>query len=186
MSMRNLFTTLLVLAVMLPTSGASGIGNHSASATDCLSCHANQFDKFDNHFVESNTDCVFCHDRSDDGLTITTITSDEICQVCHVTNSHAVETGAHSGISCMECHDAHSSDNDHLFRTVETSLCTGSCHGSHNLGVSHPQGVSIADDNTGSALSCVSTCHSMHKPAEPKMLQMAALDLCAQCHGDKF
>jgi predicted CXXCH cytochrome family protein len=65
-------------------------------------------------------------------------------------------------------------------------LCVGACHGDHDLGVSHPVGDDVEDKRIGGAMSCVSTCHSMHQRREPKMLQMTAVNLCHECHGDKF
>jgi predicted CXXCH cytochrome family protein len=186
MGIRLIPKLVLFLGMLCLVASAIGGVGHDTETAECLNCHSDPADEPFGHFIESSDDCIFCHEVASDGTTMGSITDDVICRVCHVANSEMVESGAHVNLSCMECHDPHSTPNPTMFRTAETNLCSGSCHGEHDIGVSHPIGEQVLDKRLGTAMSCVSTCHSMHQPREPKMLQMAALDLCASCHGDKF
>jgi predicted CXXCH cytochrome family protein len=178
---------LSLICFLVPSvlaGGSSGV--HGISGSDCLSCHQDQLAGSVGHYINHNDDCILCHEVLTANSTMTTLKSDNTCQVCHVDVASPSSGEFHTSTACVDCHDAHSSNNSHLFRQPETELCQGSCHGDHDIGVSHPVGETVADSRSGGAMSCVSTCHSMHEPAEPKMLQMAALDLCYQCHDDKF
>jgi len=180
------FALSLIVGVSVTASVGLALDGYHVESADCLKCHVDRFDRPVGHFIETNDDCAYCHEINPSGSEILTVTDNTVCQVCHIANSDAVEGGAHLGVSCMTCHDPHSGDYPHRFRKAEVSLCLGDCHGDHDLGVSHPIGETVPDPRVGGAMSCVSTCHSMHRPKEPRMLQMAALDLCRECHRDKF
>lgn len=159
---------------------------HSANSENCLGCHGAVLQGQTKHFVESNDDCMFCHERTPAGEILSFESDNLVCVACHANHEVGLSTADHSDLSCTECHDPHSSDQTHLFVRTELSVCGNSCHGSHDLGTSHPTGDGVTNANTGEMVTCVSTCHSMHTPGEEKMLQMASTDLCLQCHDEKF
>lgn len=159
---------------------------HSQPDGLCLDCHADQLSGQNLHFARQNDDCLFCHGGMDGSSEIMIDNSNLSCVACHVDHDVDSHSEAHSYLMCGDCHDPHSSDEPHLFRQAEVSLCSNECHGEHDLGMSHPTGAGTVDKTTGGEVTCVSTCHTMHQPDQTPMLQMASTDLCFQCHDDKF
>ncbi len=159
---------------------------HSTDDDNCVGCHNELITKSTGHFIESNDDCMFCHEQGPSGEVLSFQSDNLICLSCHADHDAGLSAAGHTGMNCVECHDPHSSDQPHLFVRSELAVCANGCHGSHDLGLSHPTGDGTTDVNTGSMVTCVSTCHSMHASRDDKMLQMAGTDLCYQCHDDKF
>ena len=172
------------LALLIGLAVASN--PHSSDSENCLGCHDSLIRGQTRHFVESNDDCMFCHERTPDGDVLSFQSDNLVCVACHADHEVSLSTAGHADLSCTECHNPHSSDQPNLFARTELSVCADNCHGSHDLGISHPTGARITDVTTGEMVTCVSTCHSMHAPGNEKMLQMASTELCYQCHDEKF
>ncbi len=180
-------TLVMLVIIAVQFSSVKGVGVHDSADPQCLSCHADKIEGEFTHYLETNDDCIFCHESvsTSRGVIMTTASVKNACVACHAEQDVMSETGIHSYMECTNCHSPHASSNKNRYIATETELC-GSCHGDHDIGISHPTGKNIEDPNAGGAMSCVSSCHEVHKPAEPKMLQMADLDLCYQCHDEKF
>lgn len=107
----------------------------------CQKCHYETVVKFrrrSNHPVlQGNLTCLNCHrftKRRDYNLMYEL---NRVCQDCHpeqggpylyehdAVNAYSVESG-----SCIECHDPHGSENDHLLRQPGNQLCR-QCHIEH-------------------------------------------------------
>jgi hypothetical protein len=104
------------------------------------------------------------------------------CASCH---HDKLAVTHHSIANCTSCHDGHQGDVVAIAMPGVES-CRGSCHDDHELGVSHPSGDGIVDTVAGGELTCVSTCHSIHDPKAPMLLQFEAMLLYYQCHSEKF
>ncbi|MEE8577888.1 MAG: cytochrome c3 family protein [candidate division Zixibacteria bacterium] len=186
--MKKAASWIAILFLLALINNVIGSAGHDRSTTECLDCHPDQISKQVSHFMTSSDDCQFCHELSGETgqLEMTTVTDNSSCVACHIQNDILFDDGAHVEMLCTDCHAAHGSDFQTLYVSAETSLCFQNCHGDADMGLSHPVGDGIEDIHAGSDLSCVSTCHSIHQPTQPKMLQVASLDLCMRCHSEKF
>ncbi len=184
--MKSLGKFMVAMGVLFLVMVVHANGPHSQQDTRCLDCHSERLNGQTLHFAQNNDDCMFCHGGIDGAAVISTETDNLVCVACHADHDIDRHTDAHTDLLCTDCHDPHSSAEPHLFRLPEGSLCANECHGEHDLGMSHPTGAGTLDKTTGSEVTCISTCHTMHQPHDEKMLQMASTDLCFQCHDDKF
>jgi len=182
--------TLLIFGLILGGGYvyAGGLDN----GFQCLQCHSDKIPNGSSHFIQSGDDCLFCHNVDMTQVSyashkVLTMDQDEVCQACHGSTGGMITTVGHESLRCVECHNPHGSRNEHMLTNAPISLCSESCHTSHELGRSHPVGAGITDINTGSTLTCTSTCHTVHHPKEENnLLQLTATDLCRSCHRGKF
>jgi predicted CXXCH cytochrome family protein len=168
---------------------SSSAGENATDAASCLSCHDSSPGIQNTHFINSSDDCRFCHEPHGSGLDkrAETIRSNILCLSCHAEQDPSYQQSlVHTGLQCTTCHNPHGSDSSPMLVRESVTLCTESCHTSAQIGLSHPVGTGVIDKATGREMTCVSACHSIHDAAEPKLLQLADLDLCAKCHGEKF
>jgi predicted CXXCH cytochrome family protein len=185
MKTRAAALTLVVLIWGISSFATGNITDRSS----CLSCHNLSPGTQNTHFINSNDDCRFCHEPhdSENGKMAETIHSNILCLSCHAEQDPSYqESPAHTELQCTTCHDSHGSDSGPMLVRESVTLCTESCHTTGQIGLSHPVGSGVIDKTTGHAMTCVSTCHSIHDAKEPKLLQFADMDLCATCHGEKF
>lgn len=155
---------------------------------DCLDCHILNTASASGHFGTESGGCSFCHAtiHVENAADKIEVPQGSDCTDCHVNNPLFSYAGPHEGLTCIECHSPHASEIDPLLLRKPISLCSKSCHASEQLGRSHPVGVGIIDVNTGHEMTCISTCHRMHKPNSENLLVAAAPGLCFSCHGEKF
>jgi predicted CXXCH cytochrome family protein len=111
---------------------------------------------------------------------------EELCNSCHEDIKARIENSRfrHEVVSkdkpliknrssCLECHDAHATNEKNLLKKPEQALCSG-CHG--NL----TRDKSYVHDPVG--VSCV-FCHDSHASDIPKTLRASVNKLCIGCHG---
>ncbi len=173
--------------LLLPTS--AGAAPPHTTDTNCTSCHFTATGKDAKAHLSSASDCVFCHEGivSAGNYVISTLDDNETCLFCHTEQNPAFQAlAAHGDLSCTRCHDAHGTSAGPRLRSTEIALCSNACHGSGELGRSHPVGPGVIDNLTGAEMTCVSSCHSVHNPAEPKLLQTESQALCKRCHSEMF
>ncbi|RME27539.1 MAG: hypothetical protein D6800_04950 [Candidatus Zixiibacteriota bacterium] len=128
----------------------------------CLACHEPvqaEFTRRSNHpLLQGNLTCLNCHrhtKRSDDAVAYDL---DRVCRDCHPdlggpfpfehpgVNAYAVE-----GAGCVECHEPHGSENDHLLKQPGSGVCL-QCH-------IRPPGHEIQHGGIATQRSC-QTCHT--------------------------
>jgi predicted CXXCH cytochrome family protein len=183
--------TVTITSILLLTAAIASAQNFETVSYDCLDCHRQYFSNMPTHFIEGNLDCLFCHDvpatATNDSVmenhAVDTYVSNLLCQSCHVDIDNSGWLSKHNEFNCINCHDAHGSNIEHALVKEPVSLCRENCHAIHELGISHPVGDEIVDQNHESELTCVSSCHSNHQPREEKMLRLAEGDLCTTCHN---
>ena len=140
------------------------------------------------HFGYEDNGCSFCHIMTvERGMVkVTSVSDNSGCIDCHTNSVEFSNNGPHAEQACIDCHDPHQSDYAALMRGPSIVLCTESCHGPEHLGRSHPIGQSITDSRTGNEMTCISTCHQVHKPNSEKLLTLTTPDLCVSCHQEKY
>ena len=178
------FCVLAILCFVMVTPDLVAVGQDG----NCLDCHPVLGNDHRQHFIESSDDCLMCHQLTPDENEFCTAETfgNEVCVGCHVEHRVAVTTSTHAQIDCTTCHAPHGSEFDNMFSRPESQVCMDYCHSDSDLGLSHPQGPGVVDIRTGKEMSCVSTCHSFHSAVESPLLTMRSLDLCANCHAEKF
>ncbi len=181
--MRSLYL-LSLLIVFACTAVAAGT---HPSNENCLDCHFEPQDDYQVH-LSSGDDCAFCHDgiRSSSGYAITTISDNEMCIFCHSDQGSSLTMVGHADQLCVDCHSAHGAEAAPRLKSEVVALCSKSCHTDGKIGLSHPVGPGIVDSYIGAEMTCTSTCHSVHSPAQPKLLQTESQALCRRCHSDLF
>lgn len=167
----------------------------SEDAGFCVRCHIeveSSFARQSQHpMKQGNITCLNCHRFARRGDHNVRTDQLRVCQDCHpeqagpfpyeheAANAHMVEGGG-----CMECHDPHGSENDHLLKQSGEGLCL-QCHitppGHLNLPALHG---SVRDiDN---CVACHSETHGSFVSSlflDP-MLQtrLGSSQPCADCH----
>ena len=92
---------------------------------DCASCHA---DKTSGKSVHSAmaTSCTVCHLTNTQGDMTTVNLAMPKAQICFACHERSVELQQHSPVvkkgTCLDCHDAHSSDRRMLLRVATETL----------------------------------------------------------------
>ncbi len=159
----------------------------SVGDQSCSECHQMFKNKFQ-HFYSNSDECVFCHETLQINKTDTMITipSSQTCIECHHESSHITYDTPHKNEECYTCHNPHSSNYSYLLNDLPIQLCMDNCHTAEKIGRSHPVGENYTDKNTGSAMTCTSTCHRLHKPESEKLLLVESPRLCRNCHGKLF
>ncbi len=111
----------------------------------CQSCHNDKFTSEDNHFIRTDDDCRFCHEVTGSGSKheISTIENNSTCVACHPQQDQLNSADEHAGMLCADCHAVHGSTITPQLNRPVMQLCANSCHSTHELGKSHPQGQQI-------------------------------------------
>jgi predicted CXXCH cytochrome family protein len=124
--------------LLLSTAWSAVAAEHptlvNLDSTACKTCHEDLLDPAVDHapVVE---DCTTCHDVTigDSGTTVGLSDAEPaLCVMCHDDLAVAVDAELetpHYPVteSCLTCHDAHSSDQQHLLISNVTEICTA-CH----------------------------------------------------------
>jgi len=155
----------------------------------CSGCHFSGNQDQRSHDIDTGGECNYCHRSvgSNDAHNISTNRDSFNCMFCHSElNPTTSSLGAHKNLQCVDCHTAHGPNGGYRLVKSVVSLCSETCHTADQLGKSHPVGQGVIDKSTGTELTCVSTCHSVHNSRDDKLLQFADTDLCLQCHTEKF
>jgi predicted CXXCH cytochrome family protein len=153
--------------------------------TRCGTCHTELVENAVVHPPVAD-DCLSCHDftKGDEGLSVALMAEgSELCIMCHDTMEAAAMgeiEAPHAPVmdDCTNCHDAHSTEQQHLLTTDPEELCL-SCHDLGETNDLHGIPVSRGDCRT---------CHSAHGSASEHMLlgnelhQPFAEGVCEGCH----
>jgi predicted CXXCH cytochrome family protein len=112
--------SLLMMAATMPAWSVEHPGVVPVDA-DCASCHTKKITGKSVHSAMS-TACTVCHvARTQGDMTTLSLAmpKEQICFACH---EKSAELRQHVPVvkgSCLECHDAHSSDQRMLLRSAE-------------------------------------------------------------------
>lgn len=107
----------------------------------CTRCHQEMTSKAlrrSNHPINQGVvTCLDCHSFTKLQDAKLSFELDRLCQDCHPDQAgpfpfeHAAVNGyAVDGGGCLDCHNPHGSENDHLLKQPQPQLCN-SCHGGH-------------------------------------------------------
>lgn len=186
--MRKIQITISLLLVFATMAFAQFEVVEKNEENNCLQCHQSSFSNSNNHFIDNSDDCQFCHEVSsqESNHETETYASNALCQSCHFDIDKETQLLRHDSFNCINCHSAHGSDFEYSLKDNTVSFCAENCHDKDQLGLSHPVGEGVTDKHAGGEMTCVSTCHTNHKPTEEKMLQLASNDLCGQCHQEMY
>ncbi len=158
----------VILTLSAPTATA---GQHPSlidpATTNCSECHEDILEGAVRH-TPATDDCLACHvfGKVDDRTSVSVSASGtELCLTCHGELEPAVRgslEAPHPPVvdGCGNCHDPHSSSEDHLLVVPLTDLC-GSCHDVTETDAAHPIPVSRADCRG---------CHASHGSKVEHML----------------
>ena len=109
---------LLLLAAAMPAWGVEHPGVLPADA-DCSPCHTKKITGKSVH--SAVTSCTVCHVARTQGDMTTlnlVMPKEQICFACHEKSAELRQHVPVVKASCVECHDAHSSDQRMLLRTL--------------------------------------------------------------------
>lgn len=188
--MRVFFGAALFI-IFVGVAGISMSQEPGSTSYECLDCHSETVRAENRHFLQSSDDCMFCHKENGGGgdHRQSIDWGNQTCVVCHIEEDKSEiveERKAHDLLACTQCHNPHGTEFGFNLLAPTPILCAETCHGADNLGISHPIGEGIPDIARGTEMTCISTCHSVHYPSEPKLLKFAGANLCSQCHTDKY
>jgi DmsE family decaheme c-type cytochrome len=186
-----------VAAITLPAHE-----NAEATAEQCNDCHEDEVASFENttHLHTMHGDKLACENAEPETkgamtsfrkLSPTAVS--EVCLDCHEKSgmqSHARQSEhMAAGVSCIECHDVHPSEEAKIVRTTsgrsammrapEKELCT-SCHASVEAEFKLPTHHRLQEG----VVTC-SNCHNPHGTTEQKQLLADSKENCLKCHEDK-
>ncbi|GEM_PF-349590 len=160
----------------------NGLGNPK----ECLACHTTNFQAFSSTYTAEGIQCEACHGPRVEGhppAVMPVRTDAEFCGACHVpTLGEWRLTGhARAGITCIDCHNAHSQDP--LFANPD-ELCLN-CH-------RDDMGRYLEDLHTQKGIGCVD-CHALVIPPDPVPVDglvptghsfILTPQTCVACHTD--
>ncbi|HEX6944018.1 MAG TPA: cytochrome c3 family protein [Gemmatimonadaceae bacterium] len=157
----------------------------NVAESKCTSCHAPHNSKQKNllnpvvHSPFAEGDCESCHEGGKDANGKMSAVAADACMTCH--DDMQTKTGHQhaKGVTCVNCHQPHSSKEPHLINNVGR-LCQ-SCHA--DVVQAGASDASVHRHPPVAQGRCLD-CHQMHEPAAPKHLARAAKQLCSQCHSD--
>lgn len=126
---------LLAVATVLITAGSAAhaaqkhpILPESITTTGCVRCHN---DHVKGEVVHAATvQCGNCHKvvvEGDATSVVLTRPVKELCSSCHKKAAQQTMHGPYRAGACMQCHDAHHSEQAKLLRARVSTLCSG-CH----------------------------------------------------------
>jgi predicted CXXCH cytochrome family protein len=174
-----LVTILIGISVVLLVAK-----EHSAEAAgvENCGCHPHKAEKTFVHLPVKNNECPSCHKPSGrnhpkfkkEAFQLTDSGKSGLCSECHErkdTKKH-VHPPVAAG-DCLDCHDAHQSDNKFQLKESGGNLCY-TCHDKGKLERPFPH-LPIAE---GKCLSC----HDPHQSEHKYMLKAEGANLCMTCH----
>ncbi len=167
--------------------------NQLFGQTRCSSCHephaSNSPKRLPDvsHGPFASRKCEACHAAPVDGkVQLIAADIEELCYSCHedikkrigsAKYRHQMVSKEKSLIknqsSCLECHDAHATNQEQLLKKKEQVLCS-SCHLDLTAGKKYVHEAVSA--------SCI-FCHDAHASDVPKTLHVPVQELCLGCHG---
>ncbi|HTY63947.1 MAG TPA: cytochrome c3 family protein [Acidobacteriota bacterium] len=167
--------------------------NQIFAQAKCSSCHephaSNSPKRLPDvlHGPFAKRDCAACHAAPVDGrVQLVAPNVEALCFSCHediklrIANSkykHDVVSSDKALVrtqsSCLECHDAHATNQKYFLKQPELSLCRD-CH------VNLTAGKSFVHEPV--AISCT-FCHDAHASDIPQHLYVPVQDLCLGCHA---
>jgi predicted CXXCH cytochrome family protein len=196
--MSKLLLSVLLFAPLLEVSAFGGIHplqlEKDTDTAKCVECHG---DKAAGKHLHPAVDmgCLTCHVIRNSGETtrvnLKTAKIATLCFQCHADKQGTEnERQVHPPTpDCLKCHDAHTSDNDHLLlKPTSGGKAENLCLGCHDKGVNVPDKGSrhaVVDGCDG--------CHLVHKIGKDKSgeqefdshLTQAVPALCDSCHDAK-
>src|SRR5579863_5226420 len=115
-------SAFLLMALLFMPSSAAAIEHPGVIPKDaeCSSCHASKLTGKSVHSAMATT-CAVCHVSMTQGDMMTVSLSmpkEKICSACHDESAALRQHVPSVRGSCIECHDAHSSDRNSLLRNV--------------------------------------------------------------------
>jgi hypothetical protein len=121
--MRHQARVRISLLFLLLTCASSWAVEHPgivSKDTECSSCHANKLVGKSVHSAMATT-CTVCHVAATQGDMMTvrlSMPKEKICSACHDEPAAMRQHMPSVKGSCVDCHDAHSSDRKMLLRDV--------------------------------------------------------------------
>lgn len=153
-----------------------------AAGSENCGCHPHKAEKAYIHLPVKNGECVSCHKPSGqkhpkvkkEAFLLTDKGKVGLCNECHdrKDTKKFVHPPVASG-DCLDCHDAHQSDNKSQLKGSGAALCF-MCHEKTKLDRKYPH-KPIAD---GKCLEC----HDPHQSDHKYMLKAEGINLCMKCH----
>jgi predicted CXXCH cytochrome family protein len=168
-------------------------GNQFFAQTKCSSCHephaSNSVKRFPDfsHGPFGVRDCAACHAAPVGGkVQLVAPNIEALCTGCHLDiktriekskSRHNIVSKGQSLIksesSCVECHDAHATNQKYLLKKPEPDLCSR-CHLNLTAGKKYV--------HEPVRRSCI-LCHDAHASDIPNDLHAPIRELCIGCHG---
>jgi predicted CXXCH cytochrome family protein len=159
----------------------------------CSSCHEPHGSNSKNRLPDishgpfSKRDCVACHAPPVNGkVQLVSADIEGLCYGCHTDMKTRIEGAKYrhqvvskdnslvrSHSSCLECHDAHATNQKYLLKKPESVLC-GACH------LRLTSGKRFIHEPVATACTF---CHDAHASNLPKTLHAPIHQLCLGCHG---
>jgi predicted CXXCH cytochrome family protein len=133
-------------------------------------------------------DCAACHAPPAGGkVQLIAPGIEQLCNGCHLEIKNLIENAAYrhnivskgqslinSDSSCVECHDAHATNQEYFLKKPEPELCDR-CHRDLTSGMKYIHGPV--------RMSCV-FCHDAHASDIADDLHEPVHELCLECHGE--
>jgi predicted CXXCH cytochrome family protein len=159
----------------------------------CSSCHEPHASNSPKRLPEfshgpfAKRECTVCHAEPVEGkVRLVAADIEELCYSCHEDVQKRIENAKYrhqvisedkslikNRSSCLECHDAHATNQKNLLKKPEQALCSG-CH------------IKLTADkkyvHEAVSVSCI-FCHDAHASDLPKTLLVPVPKLCVGCHG---
>ena len=149
----------------------------------CTSCHTPHNSK-EKHLLNpvvhppfADGDCESCHEGGKTASGVMAAVSADACLACHDEKSTGKGHQHAEGVSCINCHQPHSSKNEHLL--ISPARLCQSCHEDVTQAQSGDDVHRHKPVEDGRCLDC----HKMHDPAADKHLAKQPLELCSSCHA---
>ncbi len=154
----------------------------------CYECHDLEIPKGNHiHGAVKDGDCTGCHNphQADNKDFLATRKLDRLCKKCHkIIRKELKKDFVHEPFKkkkCFDCHNAHSSKEEHLSDVKNKELCL-SCHD-----VVHKElgGAKIIHGAIDKPQSCLN-CHAAHASDHDKILKFNNVEMCLHCHDESM